>query len=177
MTTAEMSRPQGGLAGGWLMLLGALAIALGFIGLFMAFALTVAGAVWYGALLLVLGAAHLVHAFKEREGRWANVLLGAVYALGGAIMLANPVSAALTLTLLVGLVIAALGVARIVWAFGHHGAGRKLIGIVAGLISIALGWMIIEGWPATGLWVLGTLIAADLIVHGFTLLGAGWRRR
>lgn len=163
--------------GVWLMLLGALALALGVLGLFMTFSLTLVGTVWYGALLAVVGVAHIVFGFREKAARWLNLLLGLVYLVVGVIIVANPVSAALSLTLLIGISLGFLGVARVVWSFWFPGFARKFLGVLGGLLSVALGWMIVAGWPLTGLWVLGLFIAVDLIVYGSTMIGVGWRRR
>lgn len=160
----------------WLVVLGVLALALGVLGLFMAFTLTVVSTIWYGALLAVLGAAHLVFAFREKPARWLNLLLGIVYLIAGIIMLTNPLTAAISLTLLIGLALAALGIARVVWSFWLPGFAPKLFGVLGGLISVALGWLIVSGWPWTGFWFLGLFLATDLIIYGFTMIGVGRRR-
>jgi len=163
--------------GRWLIALGALSLVLGVLGLFMTFALTVVSTVWFGALLAIVGAAQIAFGFSEAQSRWLNLLLGLIYLAAGVIMLVNPVRAAVSLTFLIGVVIAALGIARIVWSFWFPGFARKLLGVLGGLISLALAWIILSGWPWTGLWVLGLFVAVDLIVYGFTLIGVGWRRR
>src|SRR5690606_38232199 len=103
--------------GGWLIALGALSLVLGVVGLFMTFALTVVSTVWFGALLAIVGAAQIAFGFSEAQSRWLNLLLGLIYLAAGVIMLINPVRAAVSLTFLIGVVIAALGIARIVWSF------------------------------------------------------------
>ncbi len=66
----------------------------------------------------------------------------------------------------------ALGVARSIWAFGLPGSG-KWLGLIGGVISIILGFMIIMGWPASSLWVIGLFIAVDLIFYGATAIAVG----
>lgn len=115
-TTAGNSAAKRSEAGIWLIVLGALALILGLIGFFMTFALTLVSTLWYGALLAAMGVAHIVFGVREKSARWLNLLLGAVYLLAGLVILANPVGAALTLTLLIGVTLCVLGVARVVWS-------------------------------------------------------------
>jgi len=163
--------------GVWLMLLGVLALVLGVIGLYMTFALTIVSMIWFGALLFVVGIAHLAYAFRDRTARWQNALLGIVYIVAGGIMFAYPIGSAISLTLMIGFLLGVLGLARMIWSFWYPGFQNKLLGVLGGLISLVLGWMIIIGWPSTGLWVLGLFTAVDLIIYGCTMMAVGWRRR
>ena len=43
-----------------------------------------------------------------------------------------------------------------------------------GLISIALGFYVASSWPISSFWVLGTVVAAEIIVRGMTLISASW---
>ena len=70
------------------------------------------------------------------------------------------------------------GCFRIVLAIRHWhlpGAGLLLLG---GLVNIGLGIALYITLPWSGLWVLGTLIAIELIMHGAAWLefGLGLRR-
>ena len=178
MTTAvETGAGKRNREGVWLMVLGVLALILGVIGLFMTFALTVVSMIWFGALLFVVGIAYLVFGFRERQARWLNLLLGVVYLAAGVIMIAYPVSAALSLTLLIGFLLSIMGLARIIWSFWFPGFRDKMLGILGGLVSMVMGGLIIFGWPDTGLWVLGLFVAVDLMIYGLTMLMVGWRIR
>lgn len=159
-----------------LIVLGVLALALGAAGLFMTAAMTIASTLWFGALFAVAGVVHLIHGIRESEARWLNLLLGALYLLGGIAMLLEPVRAAISITLLLGVMLAVFGIARAIWSFWYPGWPRKLLGVAGGLISVALGWIILSGWPVTGLWVLGLFVSIDLLVYGLTMILAGARR-
>ncbi|MCC6271882.1 MAG: hypothetical protein IT572_00320, partial [Deltaproteobacteria bacterium] len=37
-----------------------------------------------------------------------------------------------------------------------------------GLITLALGILLWQGWPATGLWFIGLYVGIDLIFHGWS---------
>ena len=43
-----------------------------------------------------------------------------------------------------------------------------LIGLVSGLISIALGAMILAQWPTSGFWVIGLFVAIEMIFNGWS---------
>ena len=39
--------------------------------------------------------------------------------------------------------------------------------LFSGVIKFALGFLILQGWPATGLWVIGLFIGIDLVFFGW----------
>jgi uncharacterized membrane protein HdeD (DUF308 family) len=157
---------------GWLFALGILLLILGFIGLGMEIALTVASVMFLGILLLIGAFAQIIHAFKGQG--WKSVglhILNAIlYGVGGVVMLINPLIASIVFTPVLGFVILIVGVARIVMAFhirGMKGWGWPLIG---GIISIILGLLIIGQWPISGLWVIGLFVAIEMIVSGWSYI-------
>lgn len=160
--------------GGWLIALGALATVLGLIGFLMAPALTLAGVIWYGALLAVLGVFMMARGFVggHVEPRWVAVLLGLVYLAVGVLVLFQPVGAALALTLVIGLSLIAVGLMRLFWAGAMPGKGKGW-NIASGLIAILLGVLIVTGWPSSSLWVIGTFIAIDLVIYGSVSIAVG----
>ena len=42
--------------------------------------------------------------------------------------------------------------------------------LLSGIMSIVLGAIILAQWPATGLWVIGLVIAIELIVNGWSYI-------
>jgi len=38
--------------------------------------------------------------------------------------------------------------------------------VLSGAVAILAGGVILSGWPASGLWVLGLILGIDLVVHG-----------
>lgn len=163
----------------WRIGLGILALVLGCIGLFMTPALTIAGVIWYGVLFAVLGIALIVETATsaQRPWPWVNFLLGALYLVAGYLIAFNPLSAAVGLTMLIGMLLIAIGIARLVWAF-RLPSGARGIGVASGVFSAILGVMIVMQWPASSFWVIGLFIAVDLISHGVTAIvtGLGERR-
>ena len=84
----------------------------------------------------------------------------------------TPVPAIVATTAL-GLVLFASGIVRILLSLRHWGDGGWLM-LISGAFGMIAGLVILSGWPVTGLWVLGTLLGIDLIVHGLAWLAHGW---
>ncbi len=76
-----------------------------------------------------------------------------------------------TLTLLLAYTMLALGVLRSVTAVVHREYRQWGMMFFSGLLTVALGAMIIAQWPISGLWVIGLFVAVDLMFHGFSYIG------
>jgi uncharacterized membrane protein HdeD (DUF308 family) len=157
---------------GWLLALGILSIVLGTIGLGMTFALTEASILFFGALLIVGGIFQLFHAFKCRGWKsmlW-HVLIALLYVAAGIAMVNHPLMAAATLTWVLAWILIAVGFFRIIMAFQLRPTNGWYWPLLSGLISIALGAMIIAEWPMSGFWVIGLFVAIELIFNGWSYL-------
>jgi uncharacterized membrane protein HdeD (DUF308 family) len=155
---------------GWLLALGIVFIGLGLIGIGMAFALTIASLIVFGALLLIGGALQIVQAFQSKG--WKSVLwhvvIAILYVIAGVSVLRDPLLASLILTLIVAGMILAIGIVRVIMAIqmrGNKGWGWVLLG---GIVSIALGVLIYLQWPFSALWLIGLFVAIDLIANGWS---------
>ncbi|MEA3277733.1 MAG: HdeD family acid-resistance protein [Pseudomonadota bacterium] len=164
---------------GWLLGLGVVSVILGTIGLGMTAALTLTSVLFFGILLAVGGAFQLVDAFKCKgwKGTLLHVLIGLVYLGTGIVMAADPLGAAVALTLLVGIAFVAVGVLRIGMALQHRGRQGWVWALIGGVVSIVLGVLVMSQWPVSGLWVLGLIIAVELIVNGWTYVFIGLAAR
>jgi uncharacterized membrane protein HdeD (DUF308 family) len=158
---------------GWLMALGILFVALGTIGLGMLFALTLASILYLGILLLVGGAIQTVQAFSFQG--WRNVashlLMGVLYLFAAYMVIANPVAASATLTLLLASALVVLGIVRGATAIAHREYHQWGWLLFSGIVSVVLGVMILAQWPVTGFWVIGLYVAIDMIFHGWSYIG------
>jgi uncharacterized membrane protein HdeD (DUF308 family) len=163
----------------WFLVLGIALIVVGMIAICSAVAMTIVSVMFLGWLLIIGGLFEVIHGFKHRpwSGFFINLLGGVLYAVAGAVMVANPALAAVTLTLLIAMMLIVAGVFRLFIAFStplHH---RGWL-IINGAISIVLGLMIWDAWPVSGLWVIGMFIGIDMIFDGWTeiVLAIGARR-
>jgi uncharacterized membrane protein HdeD (DUF308 family) len=155
---------------GWLLAFGILSIVLGTIGLGMTFGLTLASVLFFGVLLIVGGAVQLVDAFKCKgwKGTLWHVLIALLYVAGGILIVADPVLASATLTLVLAGILIAVGAARLVMAFQLRPAAGWYWALISGLVSALLGAMILAKWPVSGLWVIGLFVAIELIFNGWS---------
>lgn len=160
---------------GWFAALGLLLTLAGVFALGDVMAVTLASVVFIGAMLLVGGIFQVVHAFMTRG--WAafllNLLCGIVYAVGGVLIMEEPVKGSILLTILVGAALIVGGVLRIAVALGHRDLAGWWLLLLGGIVSLALGVLLYASLPWSGLWVLGTLIGIELIVQGVTWLQFG----
>ena len=151
--------------------LGIAMVVLGVIALLDVVAVTIASTVIIGACLLVGGAFQIVHAFMTREWRGFifSLLSGVLSFIGGLLIMGEPVQGAVVLTLLLAATIIVGGIVRILLAVRHRAIRAWGPVLFSGLVSLALGVLLYASLPWSGLWVLGILIAAELLVQG-----AGW---
>ncbi|MGA7980619.1 MAG: HdeD family acid-resistance protein [Chromatiaceae bacterium] len=164
---------------GWLLGLGILSVILGTIGLGMTPYLTLATVSLFGILLAVGGGFQLADAFKCKgwKGTLLHVLIGLLYLAAGIATLYEPLRAAVALTLLIGAAFIVVGVLRISMAFQHKGARGWGWALAGGIISVILGLLVMSGWPVSGLWFIGLIIAIELIVNGWTYIFLGLAAR
>lgn len=169
MNPGPATQPRTGW--GWFVALGVVMMLLGLFAWFDVIAVTLAGTLLIGALLLVGGIFQVVSAFMDRRwgGFFLQVLAGLLYAISGVLIIAEPVSGAVGITILVAVCMIVGGIARIVMSVRYWHMGGSGLMLVGGLISAIVGIALYLTMPWSGLWVLGTLIAVELIFHG-----AGW---
>jgi len=137
---------------------------------------TVISAFVLGVVIICAGIAEIVGAFWAgglRGFLWQAVL-GALYVISGWVLVTQPAVGALILTWVLGAVLLISGVARIILGVRHLHDGGWLI-FISGLFGLVAGFMILVGWPNTGLWVIGTFLGIDLILHGVGWLTVSWR--
>lgn len=102
-------------------------------------------------------------------GHWAGFfqhLLGAIlFGVVGLMMVRRPVVTAEVLTIFMAVFFLVGGLFELVGAaaIGLPGWGWQ---VADGVITFALGLLVLAEWPASGLWVIGLFIGIDLIFYG-----------
>ncbi|GAB1582880.1 HdeD family acid-resistance protein [Phyllobacterium phragmitis] len=136
---------------------------------------TFVSTLFIGFTAIAVGVFEIFHAFwtKGWGGFIWQILLGVLYIIFGWMVVNQPASGALVLTLLLGLVFLASGIVRVVIAFSHWSDAGWLM-LLSGVFGILAGLIILSGWPASSAWVLGLLLGIDLITHGIAWLIYGW---
>ena len=161
------------------MLWGILTILLGFFAIGSPLYSGLAVAVMVGIALVAAGISMTIFAFQAPSlGRgFLKLLFGALTVLVGVAVLGQPGIALAQLTLLLGMYFIADGVMTLIVAFNvkpNPGWGWMTFN---GAVTIALGWMILKGWPVSGVWAIGILVGVRLIFAGMTMLTLGTARR
>jgi uncharacterized membrane protein HdeD (DUF308 family) len=126
----------------------------------------------FGWLMIVSAVTHFVFAFKTHTTGsvlW-ELLVGAVYLFTGVYLIMHPLSALIALTLILALYLFFEGIVEIVLYFQmrpRHGAGWLLFDAA---ITLILAIMIWRSFPASSVWVIGTLVGFSMIFSGFSRL-------
>jgi len=131
--------------------------------------------IFLGWMFLISGIGGLILTFWARQlpGFWWSLISAALAVLAGGILLARPAQGVLTLTIVVGAYFLAEGVATIMYALEHR---RELSGrwswlLIAGVLDLAVSFIIIAGLPGSAEWALGLLVGINLLFGGATLIG------
>ncbi len=160
---------------GWVIALGIGLVVLGFFAIWRARAATLISVGFLGVLLLVSAVSVLIFAFSL-AGYWtdffAHVLWAVLLAIIGLILVTRPGISAEAITLMIAFYFIAQGVLGIGYALSSHIEGVWLY-VFDGVVSAALGCLLLTGWPLTGLWAIGLFIGIDLILKGSSIVALG----
>jgi len=131
--------------------------------------------IFLGWMFLISGIGGLIVTYWARStpGFWWSLISAALAVFAGMLLLARPMQAVLTLTIVLGAYFLAEGVATIMYALEHR---RELSSrwswlLISGLVDIAISFMVITGLPSTAEWAIGVLVGINLLFGGATLIG------
>ncbi|MEE4154875.1 MAG: DUF308 domain-containing protein [Erythrobacter sp.] len=167
--------PEGRSSAGriWFIILGALFILTGAAAIIFPLVASLSLNLVAGVALLTAGLFTLVHAFRNRgwRGFAAQVALGLLYTVGGALFLFNPLAGMVALAILLGALFAADGVARIAMALRIRPDRSWWIFLISGLLSLILGALVLLGLPSgLSLAFLGIVFGINLILTGASFI-------
>ncbi len=160
---------------GWFVGLGIVLLVLGVLALGHVFAATLASVIFIGMLMAVAGVGQLMHAWriKQTQGFIFWSISGLFYLAAGLFAVLQPVQGATVLTLLFGAMLIAVGALRTWLWFNNRGQrGWGWLG-VSGVLTLLVGVLIASGWPGNSVWILGLLLAIDLLFQGWSALFLG----
>ncbi len=131
--------------------------------------------IFLGWMFLISGIGGLIVTYWARStpGFWWSLISAALAVLAGMLLLARPMQAVLTLTIVLGAYFLAEGVTTIMYALEHR---RELSGrwswlLISGLVDIAIAFLVITGLPSSAEWAIGLLVGINLLFGGATLIG------
>lgn len=163
---------------GWFVAAGLLSIVLGTLALGLVVHATITTVYIIAFFMILAGGTEITIGFNAKD--WTHfflfVLAGLLYVAAGAFALAQPFSAAVILTLLLGATMLAAGVTRIYIGTHMHAHARTMM-ILGGAVTAIVGLLIILGWPTNSIVILGTLLGVDLLFTGVMWVGFGLRLR
>jgi Uncharacterized conserved protein len=168
---------QRNIAANWgkIFLLGSLYIVLGIFALSYIGFTTLFTIAYLGILLLLAGAAEILFAIQTRyEGSMGfHLVFGVCAMLAGVFMFLSPMYNSLLITLAASIYLVARGIVKMIgsavdryslWAWTFFD----------GLLSLALGGIIVSMWPESSFWAIGIFVGIELLSHGIEFLTIGF---
>ena len=143
------------------------------------FAASIAATQIIGWSLLFYGILQVLLVFgTEGWGRkiWV-VALGILTGIAGFWLLAHPLAATVSLTLVLASLLLGTGAAKIFGAFTIRGTNLFWLVLVSGIVSVILAVMILTNFPASAASVLGLLLGIELISSGVSTITLSWLGR
>ena len=156
----------------WSIALSALLIVTGLFAILIPSISGIVITLFFGWAMIFSGITHFIFAFKTHTTGiliW-EFIIGAVYLFTGVYLILHPLSALIALTLVLAFYLFFEGILEIVQFFQlrpRHGAGWLLVDAAVTLILAILIW---RSWPASTVWVIGTLVGISMIFSGFSRL-------
>ncbi len=125
--------------------------------------------------LLAAGIAQTIFAFKAGSfGQgFLTFLFGAFGILAGLFMLARPLVGLASVTMILAIYFFVDGVSGGFMAFRLRPAQGWGWMLVSAIISVWLGIMIMNNWPYSGQWLVGTLVGVRLFFAGWSMIALG----
>lgn len=163
---------------GWFVTLGVLTIVLGGVALTLVIHATITTVYLIAIFMIIAGGGEIMVGMNSTTwGRFFLwVVAGIFYIVAGAFALAQPIHAAIILTLMLGSAMLAAGIIRIYIGTHMQSHARTMV-IVGGVVTALVGLFIIMGWPTNSIVILGTLLGVDLLFTGMMWVGFGLRLR
>jgi len=160
---------------GWVVALGVVYLIVGFVALGSVVTATVASVFVVGVMMIIGGVAEVLSAFKFKS--WGKFLLwgllGVLYVVAGFVTFENPLLAAALLTLMLGALLMASGIVRIILAFSMKREAPWVLVLLSAVITLLLGLLILAQWPVSSLYILGLFLGIDLVMAGVGWIGLG----
>ncbi|HEX9084345.1 MAG TPA: DUF308 domain-containing protein [Gemmatimonadaceae bacterium] len=169
MTTNTLSQDISKKAG-WSIFMGFLTAAIGAAMIIYPLATATVSTLFFGWALILAGGAQVVFAFSsDTVGNFfVKLLLGILYGIAGAALVAFPPAGVLTLTWVLAVMLLAQAIIEIVLAFSLPAVAGRGWFLASAIASAFLGILIIAEWPASAVWTIGTLLGVAVLFNGIS---------
>ena len=175
MTIASTPDSDAGSGRGWFIALGVVLVILGLAALWNAVDASLVTTIIVGWLMVIAGIANVIGAFTTNVGLGWRILqgvLGILFVAVGFNIIAEPLAGTIALTVVLGALLIADGVMRIVGAFMDRRSSMVWM-IILGIINILFGLWVWTNIPVSGV-VIGIFVGVQLLVAGMAWIIAGF---
>jgi len=157
---------------GWGIALSVLMMVAGILAIAVPPAAGIAVAIVVAWVLALSGVFHFVFAWYMRStsGFVWELVLGLLYLALGFYMLIRPVTALVSLTLLLVLYLFTKGILELILAIRLRPLPGTKSFFLDGTLTLILGLLITIGWPASSEWAVGLLIGISILLAGVSRL-------
>jgi uncharacterized membrane protein HdeD (DUF308 family) len=157
----------------WFLVWGIALMVLGLIALSNVVATTVVSIVMLGMIILAGGIIVLLNTFTFWWGEWSgfflHLIISLLYIGVGIMLIKTPVISSVSITLLLGVFYILVGISRIVFSSSIRVPKWKW-SLFNGIVTLLLGLLIMTNWPASSLYIIGIIVAIDLIFAGWAYI-------
>ncbi len=169
--------PAAGAGWGWILGYGVLSVVLGVLAFLNPFAATYAATLVIGAFFIAAGLVSIAAGFagKGHEGRGYAIGFGLLSLVVGLLMAFNPVSGALSLTLMVAVWLGVRGALEIGLGMRFK-RGRGLM-IALGVVNLLLAIYVFATLPGSALTLPGFILGISFVFGGVTSVAAALNHR
>lgn len=160
----------------WLYAVGILLVAAGSVALALPFVAGLAVEAIVGWAFVIAGISQLLYTFGAKGwGGFAwQLLIGAVFLLGGFTLITNPVAGLISLTLVIIATFIASGILKILVGIRLRPMDGWGWFVMLGILSLAVGLLIWNRLPSSAAWSLGLLVGIDFLSTGLVFLRFGY---
>lgn len=159
----------------WIIALGILFVVLGVVGVGFFLSFKAQSLLMVGWFLLASGLLQGLHAFSRHPHQTFpfDVVDSTVYVVAGFLIVSDPIAGSMELTLLISGILMVKGIVKVVMASGRAISDR-LPAISSGVVALILGIILWLTWPSAGLVILGSFVALEIAVTGWSLILRGF---
>lgn len=156
----------------WFFVLGIITIGLGVLAAIAPLNSSLTFEIWIGVIFIIAGLAQALHAFWSR--RWGGFffeLFGAVhYLLVGLMLLANPGTGVIMLTLLLAMLFIMQGMVQFAMSAQLQPKPSRDWMFISGFVAVLLGVLTWTHWPGSTLWLIGLFVGIHLLFRGWSVI-------
>ncbi|GAA0337943.1 hypothetical protein GCM10009087_55530 [Sphingomonas oligophenolica] len=167
---ASSASPDSSHGKGWVLAYGILSAAIGVAAFVWPVSATITATLLFGSFLFVAGIMALATGFRSRAHHASTyrIVYGILSILVGLVILLEPATGAISITLLVAFWLAMRGIFELFWGY-RFPIGRALM-IALGLINLLLAIFIIWTIPLSALTLPGYLLGISFLMTGVTAI-------